>query len=795
MHLWQSVTVRTLAVVLGGLTALFAAAAAVSLHYLEQSFDRLERAEAMHALTSAELLVAQQCKSVGDSTRDYAQWNDAADYLAGEAPDFESVNFTINSINNLDVDAIVVLRKDASVSFQGVRPGAFSPGAASRVDGLADLPAEVLAEWRSLAALVALCAPADATSGLTATGGRAAIVGASPVLMADGSGPCRGVLVMVRVLGPDRLAALSSLARTAIRVDLPPAGALAASGADELDLCSDGWRGTRTVAGLLGRPGAALTVSGAPMFRDQRRETAWVLVVNFALVALACSLLTGLALKRGVLGRLADFSRRAVSMRADRAAAMRMPVRGADELDRLAVAINDLLDELQQVQDRLSFDALHDSLTGLANRALLMERLAFAQAHATRDPSRRFAVILMDLDSFKTVNDLYGHQAGDELLQVVTMRLHTVVREIDTVARLGGDEFVLVLSEASSVAECEVVCRRLLEVVAEPVERAGLTLQVTASIGLVHSERQPALARPGDLLRDADIAMYRAKDGGRNRYAVFDAAMRDHLSERHGLEQELRAAVRSGSLAVHYQPIVAARTGTVESVEALLRWPHPERGLLTPVTFVPMAEELGLIADLDAWVLPEALTAVARLRRLAPQLAVSVNLSVARLLQPDLPAAVERALRAAGVPGTALRLELTETGFTRHEGALADAMAELLALGVQIHLDDFGTGYSSLKRLHALPFHVMKLDRFFVAKLALGYSSVVSGIVGVAHALGKEVVAEGVETAAEYRELAGLTCEYFQGYYFARPMPEEQLAQLLREGRHWHVDDAQEAAG
>jgi len=785
VRLTHSLTAATLARVLASLALLFAVAMVVSLYFLGQSFDRLERREAVNAAARATLLVAQQSKSVGDSARDYGQWNEAADYLAGKVPSFEAFNFTIDSFRNLDIDALLVLRPGGTVVFQGARPGAFGTPPASRPDGLSDFPPAVLAQWESFRALHALRRADEATFGFLETGGVPAIVGVTPVLNADGSGPCRGVLVMIRLLGPERLSVLSSLTQADLQIHFAPTAEDPFPGEPEVEVGQTAWRAARRLPGLLGGPTARIEVSGEPLFRAQRQRTAWVLGADFALTGLACALLVALALHRGVLGRLADFSRRAVAMRSDRAAAMRMPVRGGDELDRLATAINELLDELQQVQDRLSFDALHDSLTGLANRALLMERLAFAQAMAARDESHRYAVLLMDLDGFKTVNDLYSHLAGDALLRTVTERLRGAIRGIDTVARLGGDEFVIVLSEAGSVEDCEKFCRRVLSVVAEPVRWEGRVLQVTASIGLVHSDRIPPHARPGDLLRDADIAMYQAKEAGRNRHTVFDSAMRDHVSQRHGLEQEFRGALREGGLTLHFQPIVAARTGRIESVEALVRWPHPQRGMLTPGTFVPMAEEAGLVADLDAWVLPRALEAVGRLRKLAPDLAVSVNISVARLLQPDLPQTVAAALGAAGVPGGGLRLELTETGFTRSEGLLVEAMTALLGLGVEVHLDDFGTGYSSLNRLHALPVRVLKLDRFFVSKVGLGYESVVSGIVGVAHALGKSVVAEGVETVGEYRELGGLGCEFFQGYYFARPMPEEELADLLRTNPRW----------
>jgi diguanylate cyclase (GGDEF)-like protein/PAS domain S-box-containing protein len=426
--------------------------------------------------------------------------------------------------------------------------------------------------------------------------------------------------------------------------------------------------------------------------------------------------------------------------------------------------------------------AYHDSLTGLPNRALLLERLDGAIAG-----SPRVAVLLLDLDGFKRINDSLGHAVGDRLLERVGARLTRAVRRApsgestgrppDTVARLGGDEFAILLTDTDE-AGARVVAERVLAECAHAFRVDGRVLSISASIGLVTTTWT---ANAQDALRDADVAMYAAKEQGGGRYTVFDPAMHAAVVERLALEAELRAAIDEGGLAVHYQPIVDPTTGTIAKVEALVRWPHPTQGMLPPDTFIPLAEETGLIVPLGAWVLQEACSEATRHRDRHPDLRVAVNLSARQLDDPGLPATVADTLEAIGLPPDRLVLEVTETVLMEHGPSALGSLVELRALGVTLAIDDFGTGYSSLSRLRTLPVDELKIDKSFIDEIdqAGARAPVVAAVVSLAHSLGHSVVAEGVEEPGQLQALVRLGCDLVQGYLLSKPLPAEELRELL----------------
>jgi diguanylate cyclase (GGDEF)-like protein/PAS domain S-box-containing protein len=429
---------------------------------------------------------------------------------------------------------------------------------------------------------------------------------------------------------------------------------------------------------------------------------------------------------------------------------------------------------------RMRHQALHDPLTGLPNRALLLDRLEHALARTSRRPTEVGAIFL-DLDHFKVINDSLGHEAGDALLRLVAPRLAGALRESDTLARLGGDEFVVVCEDLDDVGGIVRVAERLLAVFEEPFPLDGDDLHVSASVGV-------ALATPGadarSLLRDADAAMYRAKELGRGRYELFDDKLRQRVVGRLHTETALRTALANGELRLAYQPILDLAQGRIVDAEALLRWRHPQSGDVPPADFVPVAEETGLIVPIGSWVIAEACRQAAGWRAASgsgADVGVSVNLSPRQLAEPELVSHVERQLAATGLPPHALTLEVTESAVLDEGERPLEALRELKALGVRLALDDFGTGYSSLAHLTRLPLDVLKLDRAFIARLAPGAreTEVTGAICEMANALMLEVVAEGVETEAHVAMLRELRCERVQGFFFARPMDAESLAQRL----------------
>jgi diguanylate cyclase (GGDEF)-like protein/PAS domain S-box-containing protein len=447
------------------------------------------------------------------------------------------------------------------------------------------------------------------------------------------------------------------------------------------------------------------------------------------------------------------------------------------------VAVTRDVSERKHAESRLAHQALHDSLTGLPNRALFRDRLEHALARAERHPGG-VAVLFVDLDRFKLINDSFGHAAGDRLLCDVAARLRRALRPADTIARFGGDELTVLCEDLDGEAGARMIAQRIAELFEEPfaVEDGEAFLQ--ASIGIALAGK---CATPEDLIRDADAAMYRAKDRGRSRVEVFDEAMRRDARERVATESALRRAIERDELRIHVQPVVRMGDERIEAFEALVRWQHPERGLVPPGDFIPLAEETGLIVPIGNWVLREVCRT---LRRWRDELGVdgvqcSVNLSVRHLQQPDVVATVRAALAEHDVRADQLVLEITESAVMENGSGTVETLEALKAMGVRLALDDFGTGYSSLAHLHRFPLDILKIDRSFTAALGDDHqgASIAGAIVSLAQALGLSTVAEGIEDAAQQRRLEALGCTYGQGFLFARPMPPAAFDDVLRGER------------
>ena len=449
------------------------------------------------------------------------------------------------------------------------------------------------------------------------------------------------------------------------------------------------------------------------------------------------------------------------------------------------------LAQVREAEEVLRYEATHDDLTDLPNRSFLVERLSRTIERSRKDPSYAFAVLFLDLDRFKHVNDSLGHTIGDELLKEVACRISSCVHPTDTVVRLGGDEFVVLLEGLSEAGEAEEVAVRIQQTLRDPVRLHGHELYATASVGVV-TEPEGHVS-PEELLRDADTAMYRAKEGGKARHAVFDAKMRQKAVSLLKLETDLRRAVEGGEFVVHYQPIIWLHGDVVTGFEALVRWQHPERGLLLPDDFVPFAEETGLIHEIDRFVLGEACRRAAAWRRGFPKQfppSVNVNLSPTRLVRSGLPEEVARVLKETGLPGRALALELTEGAIMEDTEAALKTLSRLRELGVRVHVDDFGAGHSSLGLLHRLPVDALKIDRSFVSRMGGAGGpeegvEIVRTILTMAHQLGMDAVAEGVETEGQLEILKEMECDYAQGYRFSRPVDAEGVGAILDVEPAW----------
>ncbi len=448
------------------------------------------------------------------------------------------------------------------------------------------------------------------------------------------------------------------------------------------------------------------------------------------------------------------------------------------ELARANAGLEAEIAERRLADQRVVHMAHHDALTGLPNRTLLADRVGQAIARAHRSGGK-LAVLFLDLDRFKNVNDSFGHAVGDMLLTAVSARLTASRREEDTVARLGGDEFIVSIPDVGDPAEAETVAARILADLAKPFTINGHQLHADVSIGIALYPRDGDTAET--LMRNADTAMYHAKESGRGNYQFFSAQLTERVSRRLSTETNLRRALERGEFTVHYQPLVNLAAGRVDGAEALLRWPQQDDRLVSPVEFIPIAEETGLIVPLGEWVLLEACAQAQAWQALQPGLRIAVNLSARQFRQKNLIGMIEQVLGESRLHPSLLELELTEGMLMHNVEEATHILARLDEIGVRLAIDDFGTGYSSLSYLKRFPIHTLKIDRSFVRDISTDPddAAIVTAIVAMARSLNLRVTAEGVETEEQATFLRSLTCDQAQGFHFGRPMPAAEFAARL----------------
>jgi len=454
----------------------------------------------------------------------------------------------------------------------------------------------------------------------------------------------------------------------------------------------------------------------------------------------------------------------------------------SDTATRMAGSQTDMTDR-KSFEQRLRYDALHDSVTGLFNRQALTERLKYSIDRSRRRKDYLFSVLYLDLDRFKDINDSLGHAMGDQLLMATARMLEAILRPTDTVARLGGDEFVILLDDINDITDATRVADRIHAGLRNTSLLNGHELFISASIGIVVSTT--GYTSPEDILRDADIAMYRAKSQGKDRYEIFDAMMRDRIMQRLALETELRLALERNEFRVHYQPIISLHDPQILGFEALVRWQNPTRGFMMPGDFIGVAEDTGLIIAMDRWVLRESIRQMQEWDRTLqdlPPLKLSVNISGKQVAQADLVEEVKLIIEETGWDAQRLNLEITESAVMENYINTVEILAKLQTLGIQIQVDDFGMGYSSLSYLSRFPLNALKIDRSFINALEKDTSQakIVQAIVTMTHGLGMEVIAEGVENEAQLDKLTDLGCESVQGYLIARPMDPSHVRDLLQ---------------
>lgn len=735
-------------------------------------FDRQEERRMREDTRRVVRALSTELESLSTYVLNWSAWDDTYAYVQRPTPAFETSNLIPGSFEAGRLNLIVFLNRRGEL----VTSQAYDL-AEHRLVPADGLTRELL---RRAAPLLRPRGEEDMRRGIVTLPTGSWLLAARPILTSAGRGPSAGTLVMGRRLTPTLLSELKRDAGLTLTVMSTP-GRLAervaqAPGRVLVQARDERWlEGFTVVRDLAGRHSLALVVGADREDHANGVVTARTILLAVLAVVLLFTVLTMGLVERLVLRRLGRYRRQVRNIMRGGELTTRFRVGGRDELSDLGQALNALLDQTEHSQRRLEHQAAHDELTGLPNRLAFKRTLG-----ALMGRNEPFAVVLIDLDNFKGINDTLGHEVGDEVLHLAAKRLGGALPGGALLSRLGGDEFAVLLPQVANGGDAESQTRTLLDTLAPPLPTSAAELRVQASAGIS--------LWPGDdadesaLLKYADLAMYQAKvaGGGVQRY---HAGLSQEAQRRSELERSLQDVLGRGELWLAYQPVVELASGRAVSCEALLRWQSPLHGAVSPAQFIPIAEERGLIREIGGWVLREACTLAARWQREGLPLGVAVNVSAVQLRHPDFAQDVAATLRATGLSPSRLELEVTETavmadlpGATRH-------LAQVRALGVSVALDDFGTGYASLELVRELPLDKLKLDRSFVtgAERDTRRQVIVASVIHMAGDLGLTVVAEGLETPGQREMLLALGCPLAQGYLYARPLPPEELRRHLAE--------------
>ena len=444
--------------------------------------------------------------------------------------------------------------------------------------------------------------------------------------------------------------------------------------------------------------------------------------------------------------------------------------------------------ERKSNEEQMIYDALHDTLTSIPNRTLLLDRIRQSLVRRKRYPKTSFAIIFIDLDRFRLVNESLGHIHGDELLQLISARLKETIPIGDTVARLGGDEFSVLLQDIESVRDVEAIAKDIQNSFSKPFFLGDKEVFASASMGIAHSDNN--YKTPEEILRDSELAMYRAKRDGKSQSIVFQPQFRQSSLSPIDLDTDLRRALDRDEMELHYQPIISMRDRTISGFEALLRWSHRSRGVISPNEFIPLAEETGLIYDLGQWVLGKACKQIAawnKSKKKEDQLEISINLSSRQFSDPNLVEGIVENIEKSGFDAEFLKIEITESALMQNAQRSVSMLNQLKDLNIKVCVDDFGTGYSSLSYLHTFPIDTLKIDRSFVHDMSRNFRNmeIIRTIIMLAHNLKLDVIAEGVETGEQDAQLSALGCQFAQGFYFSRPINSSDAALLIQQNHQW----------
>lgn len=789
------------------------------------SFRKLEEDDTRQNVGRARSALSTEVKNLSSLNLDWASWDDSYQFIKDRNREYIKSNLNLETLAKQRLNLIIYLDSGGRI--------VFGKGLDHRAMKEAPLPKGVLPHITPQSPLLRNSEEDGEHEGLAVTGDGVLILSAHPILSSEGKGPARGTLVMGRVFDEGEVKRIGEITHMPISTAYPeslPAFEKAA-GLDGISihpLSENLIEGYGVVEDIYHKPAFMLKVVLPRGIYNQGKASRSYFISYLLLAALASALAMTLLLRKNVLNRLKLLGLRVAGIGLTGNLAERIPLHGHDELTLLSgevnkmlealeelekerkeaeaalrrandelearvavrtadlfeanIALKDEISERQRIENVIKDMAYHDHLTRLPNRLLFMDRLNQVIVRAAWREKTLAAVLFIDLDRFKVVNDTLGHSSGDELIKVVSQRMEETLRDGDTVARVGGDEFTILLQDLARVEDIPMVLEKIFDAFRKPITVSGHEVFVTASIGIA---LYPHDGNDSDtLLRNADIAMYHAKGKGGDTYRMYNPAMAEKAYERLTIGNKLRSALERNEFILYYQPQVDLKAGRVIGSEALIRWLDPERGVVSPATFIPLAEETGLIVPIGEWGLHAACRQNKEVQGNGfPDLVVSVNISARIFTQENFVDTVSRVLKDTGLDPRHLKLEITESLLMTNLGDAMPKMKELKGMGVQFSIDDFGTGYSSLAYLKSLPIDQLKIDRSFVQDIEKSADDrlIVTAIIKLGQSLRLDVIAEGVETGGQLEFLKSYQCEKIQGFLFSRPLPIDAFKSYLKE--------------
>jgi diguanylate cyclase (GGDEF)-like protein len=727
-------------------------------------------------------LLNQQITDIDAKAWDYAAWDDTYSFMKTKKPEYLSDNYGDSTLSINKLNFVLLVDNNGEILFK--------KGYNLKNEEQVDVPPGLIHLITPKSRLVNHLTIRSYTSGILLLPEGPVILSSQPIVTSNMKGPIRGSLIMGRFINDVVLSGLSKTAMLPIKmqkfsdwqapkdvkVPLVQTGNLPiyVSPLDKNTVAGYG-----VIYDINSKPCLILQISLPRTIYNHGKETLASFILALLVGGIAFSIAIGYLLEKFILSRVAEMIRKMWYIRSSGDLSARVKVTGHDELSDLEREMNNMISSLQENQHEITYQAYHDTLTGLPNRLLFFDRLEQAIAQAKR-VGQKTALLFIDLDRFKPINDTLGHAAGDLLLKSVAERLTGCVRDSDTVSRLGGDEFTVILTNIKEEAHAAKVSQKIIETLSMPFQLEGNEVFITPSIGISLFPSDGETTE--QLVVHADTAMYQAKGQG-NQYQFFTADMNAPSFERLRMENGLRKALNREEFIVYYQPLVSLKTAEIVGAEALIRWNHHEKGLIQPVEFIPIAEETGLIVPIGEWVLRTACLQNKKWQEMGlPPLRVSINLSTRHFLKNDLVDKIERILLDTGLEPYYLELEITENSLMQNIETSLITLMRLRDIGLYIAIDDFGSGYSSLSYLRQLPANTLKIDKSFLQGVPVDSrdSSIVESIIGLGHSLNMKVIAEGVERPEQLQFLEKTGCDKGQGYYFGKPMTSTEFYEFYR---------------